>query len=578
MKYLLFGISLLIFLLAACRKNDIPMIIEVELTPESGSTTDTFKFDFSKTMDRTLYKRDVFFRIDWEGNGIYDTPSLSESFFYHRYLSPGTYKPTIEMVDWENKKQILPLEIIVSQGYSSPQAQFSFTPAEGNIETIFLFDAKQTNDDEDSLSTLKFRWDFEDDGFWDTPFQNIPQVTHVFNQSGIYNVMLQVKDPGGLISARGESIKITLIDTCLKPTIEIYPEMIVQNETVFFSANKSHSVCNDDEVFKYKWFIEGYYPFETEWRTSDTLSYTFQRNIDIPIKLGIRNSHGLENYTDTILVVNYQNQPPDANFRVSTFGGNTNTIFRFDCWDSRDKEEAPSALFVRWDFNGDGIFDTNYSQEKEICHQFKHPGEYSVKLEVKDNHSQIDHDSIMVYVDDGIYETGIILDTRCAEYGYEYYGTVKIGDQWWFSRNLRLTDSIKYDQTIYNYNFNNIRRYGCLYPPDKANKVCPEGWGLPTKADWEELFDNYEKNEIKEHLILGGNSGFNAEFGGLADKSVYPAFFTGLNNVGHYLSSTKLSGQFGLNVWFITFNRSEGYITSGYGPYLHYSVRCIKLN
>ena len=111
MKHLLLGISLLIFILAACRRNDIPMVIEVELSPQSGSTTDTFKFDFSKTMDRVLYKKDVFIRIDFEGDEIFDTPFLSESFFYHRYLTPGTYKPIIEMVDWDNKKQILPLEI-----------------------------------------------------------------------------------------------------------------------------------------------------------------------------------------------------------------------------------------------------------------------------------------------------------------------------------------------------------------------------------------------------------------------------------------------------------------------------------
>ena len=51
-----------------------------------------------------------------------------------------------------------------------PFASFSITPKKGSVETNFIFDASVSSDIEDAGSVLQVRWDFEDDGVWDTDF------------------------------------------------------------------------------------------------------------------------------------------------------------------------------------------------------------------------------------------------------------------------------------------------------------------------------------------------------------------------------------------------------------------------
>lgn len=70
----------------------------------------------------------------------------------------------------------------------------------------------------------------------------------------------------------------------------------------------------------------------------------------------------------------------------------------FNASESFDKEDPQSALRFRWDFDNDGIFDTDTLRVNRAIHQFKGPGFYNVTLEVIDGmmrSSSITHDCIV---------------------------------------------------------------------------------------------------------------------------------------------------------------------------------------
>lgn len=58
------------------------------------------------------------------------------------------------------------------------------------------------------------------------------------------------------------------------------------------------------------------------------------------------------------------NTAPTATFIISPSIGNLSTIFSFDASACTDEQDDASTLEVRWDWNGDGTWDTDYSTEK----------------------------------------------------------------------------------------------------------------------------------------------------------------------------------------------------------------------
>ena len=78
------------------------------------------------------------------------------------------------------------------------------------------------------------------------------------------------------------------------------------------------------------------------------------------------------------------NIPPHAGLDVAPESGNTSTVFTFDASSSWDAQDPSSTLEVRWDWQSDGVWDTNWSTAKIATHQFPDPGTYAVRLEVRD--------------------------------------------------------------------------------------------------------------------------------------------------------------------------------------------------
>ncbi len=80
-----------------------------------------------------------------------------------------------------------------------------------------------------------------------------------------------------------------------------------------------------------------------------------------------------------------ENTKPKAEFTVSPSLGTVETEFLFDASFSNDEEDEANSLEVRWDFNGDGNFDSDWTTNKEATHSYSLVGTYEVRLEVRDS-------------------------------------------------------------------------------------------------------------------------------------------------------------------------------------------------
>ncbi len=76
--------------------------------------------------------------------------------------------------------------------------------------------------------------------------------------------------------------------------------------------------------------------------------------------------------------------PPRADFLVTPDSANILADFVFDASLSRDDEDSLDLLEFRWDFNGDLTWDTEFSGNPVISHQYKDDFHYPVRLEARD--------------------------------------------------------------------------------------------------------------------------------------------------------------------------------------------------
>ena len=198
--------------------------------------------------------------------------------------------------------------------------------------------------------------------------------------------------------------------------------------------------------------------------------------------------------------------------------------------------------------------------------------------------------------------TGTIIVTNTStetnsQSGYNY-STVQIGEQVWFSENLketryqngdqitRIEDNETWNSTslaAYSY-FNNDSDNIVLYnwAAVSSNKnICPQGFRVPTREDYETLF-SYVKgdgsnDDLYNRLASGGNSGYNAnEFlyrGGGGNNGA----FLQSNNSQYWTSSSRVTDS-GRVEYFVLMTQGNVQVNTinlnvqNYG----YCVRCIQ--
>jgi len=155
------------------------------------------------------------------------------------------------------------------------------------------------------------------------------------------------------------------------------------------------------------------------------------------------------------------------------------------------------------------------------------------------------------------------------------YYTIEIGSKTWMAQNLNC--NVKGGK-CYNNEESNCATYGKLYDwatamalPSSCNSsscsvganhrgICPEGWHIPSNAEWEALTINDE--ERYHSTALTGGRGYST--GG----------FVNIGDYGFWWSSSEYDANLAYNRY--THNRSE-YVYDNYNDKSNLlSVRCVR--
>ncbi|MFA9389613.1 MAG: FISUMP domain-containing protein [Prolixibacteraceae bacterium] len=192
--------------------------------------------------------------------------------------------------------------------------------------------------------------------------------------------------------------------------------------------------------------------------------------------------------------------------------------------------------------------------------------------------------------------TGTFKDKRDGQ----IYKTIEIGDQLWMAENLRyrvnnvVEENVAIQEEVgfdfaqgYPESDKYKPEFGLYYTWKEANVACPAGWKLPSKTDWEKLFEEVGGKEIAGARLASRSEiwkepfdpkieacGFNIEPTGYRFYILYRLWEVGKRSF--YWSSTELHEQSAIG-----FDFHAGY-SEVFGGQLGYrkenatSVRCIK--
>jgi hypothetical protein len=183
---------------------------QVSVTPSQGDANTVFHFDASESWDHTDSRENLAVRWDWESDGTYDTPWSTTKTADHQFTLPrGTSwaatRVTVEVTDGHGTFD--KADIIFNVLNTRPVANFTVTPSTGETSTLFSFDASASRDAEDGNPGL-FRWDWTDDGVFDTHWQSSPTVAHTFTGEGTYTVRLEVQDSVGATAGASRQVQV----------------------------------------------------------------------------------------------------------------------------------------------------------------------------------------------------------------------------------------------------------------------------------------------------------------------------------------------------------------------------------
>ncbi len=183
-------------------------------TPASGPPGTVFTFSAASSSDAQDPVSAL--QVKWDKWGSFDfrgqtwqpaTQSITAT-----YDSLGIHEVDLIVMDsgYLMDNTSCQVEIVPPGGNTPPTASLSITPSSGTYTTTFTMDVRGSTDDYDAIADMSVRFDWNDDGTFDTAWLNASQLwTNTFTYDwGFVTVRARVRDSGGLTDDATQTVYV----------------------------------------------------------------------------------------------------------------------------------------------------------------------------------------------------------------------------------------------------------------------------------------------------------------------------------------------------------------------------------
>lgn len=239
-------------------------------------------------------------------------------------------------------------------------------------------------------SIVRYRWDFDGNGTFDTSDAVARDFTRTFPQAGTFDAVLEVTNNLGEIAT----------DTC---TIQIGGSAPTASANALPSNGQVPLTVNftcigndvDGTVVLFEWDFEGDGTFDFS-ATNGNATHTYTQQGTFEAVCRVTDNDGLtaESRTSTTVIRSGPPGSPSVTATASPANGNAPLTVNFN----GSATDDGTIVLWEWDFEGDGTFDLSSATSPVTSYTYTNAGIFAVALRVTDDSGLASTDNVEVVV------------------------------------------------------------------------------------------------------------------------------------------------------------------------------------
>lgn len=286
------------------------------------------------------------YRWDWTNDGTWDTSWSTSSTATHAYTSSyhGLVKLQVKDNNGYTDDDTAPVDV------SAPPVAEANGPYSGVVDEVIEFDTVGSYDPDGEA--LEFRWDWDNNGSWDTPWLPARWWQRQWTSEYHGNVVLQARDEGGLTDT--DTAWVDVGDGNEPPVADAGgPYSGVPGQSTCFNASGSYDP--DGTIIGYRWDFNFDSTWDTGWEPSATKCHTYASEYHSYILVEVQDDQGAR-CTDAARVDITPGPLAPVAEAGGPYGGAIGQEITFDASGSYDPNG--DSLEFRWDWDNNGTWDT----------------------------------------------------------------------------------------------------------------------------------------------------------------------------------------------------------------------------
>ena len=259
-------------------------------------------------------------------------------------------------------------------------------------------------------SGLEFWFDWGDDSPLD---QGDPEegysASHIYAEPGRYTLAVSLEDEYSYMVVHAAEVEVgdqnarpMIHSATVSPSSDYHEPGSIVTFNVAVSDLEGDSVSVSIEISTLEAVMEETMATDPGESVLFSFDYTCPLGSEVPYLVSVTASddaeHSLLGGWDSTTFTMLVNTPPAAQLESSVTSASTGESVSFDASGSYDAESASPSLEFRWDWESDGVWDTNWDGDASSAHAFAAPGTYLVTVEVRDANSLVASSSVEVTV------------------------------------------------------------------------------------------------------------------------------------------------------------------------------------